>query len=90
MNASKQGARYFDNKYGTGAKGYVPNSPDYFDMNSFVHGGYSPYINPRKGSQYQDSGNPISGTRFSIWDILVPVATYAGVYGGYQLFIFIF
>lgn len=87
VNASGQGAKYFDTKYGIGAKGYVANSPDYFDINTFVSGGRSLYINPRYGSTLQDSGHPISGARFSIWDILVPVGSIAAIYGG---FIFIF
>ena len=37
--ASSIGGKYFNEKYGTGAKGYVPNSEFYFDINSFRNGG---------------------------------------------------
>lgn len=39
----------------------MAGSPDYFDKNSFVYGGYSPYLNPRKKVYYQGSSNPMSG-----------------------------
>ena len=58
-DASYKAAAYFDKHYGS-KKGYVLNSPDYFNKTSFVKGGYSPYLNPRTKSYYQ-YGNPISG-----------------------------
>jgi hypothetical protein len=64
-------AYYFDKKYGRGNNNYNSNKPeDFFDINSFISGGYSPYINPRKNDYYQGSGNPISGGKVSIWEIL--------------------
>jgi hypothetical protein len=54
---------YFDKHYGSGKDGYVTESPDYFDRNSFVTGGGwrgSPYINSRTGEQNY-SAYPISG-----------------------------
>jgi hypothetical protein len=87
VNASKQGAEYFDYKHGSGKKGYIANSPDYFDMKSFTTGVNSRYINPRTGNTYQGSGHPIAGARFSIWDVLVPMAIFTASYGGF-MFIF--
>ena len=67
-DASYKGMDYFDKHYGSKKEGYVANSPDYFDRNSFINGGYSPYLNPRRGSYYQGSGNPIS-SKFHWTDI---------------------
>ena len=72
IDASKRGARYFDKKYGSGAKGYKKGSEDYFDMDSFVNGGETPYVNPRTGLDYTIITNPISGHRNSWADVLVP------------------
>jgi len=46
-NASRLGMEYFDEHFGTGATDYMPNSPNFFDANSFVNGTRSPYNNPR-------------------------------------------
>lgn len=46
-SASKLGAEHFDKHYGSEAKGYTKNNPNYFDIESFRTGSYSPYINPR-------------------------------------------
>ena len=76
VQASKMGAEHFDSLYGSGAKGYKKESPDFFDKESFVKGGRSPYVNPRLGSTYQGrKGNPIDGARFTGWDIAVPILT---------------
>jgi len=73
---SRMGANHFDKKYGSGAAGYTAGSEDYFDRESYVNGwqgGHlSPYRNPRTGLHSQDN-HPISGARFSIWDVLVPI-----------------
>ncbi len=56
--ASCLGAKHFDHKYGRGAKGYDKKSPEYFDIDSFRNNVFSPYINPRDGSNNK-SGHPI-------------------------------
>lgn len=73
VNASKLGAEYFDEKYGTGAGGYQTDSPDYFDKNAFHDGGTTPYTNPRTGKRSQRE-HPITGIRHSAWDFLLPIA----------------
>lgn len=70
VDASRRGAMYFDKKYGSGKEGYTYKNPDYFDIESFERGGYSPYKNPRRNNYYQGIGNPISSSRFNIFDIL--------------------
>lgn len=70
VDASRRGAGFFDDKYGRGADGYIPQSPNYFDITSFEFGGYSPYTNPRKKNNYQGIGNPTHGSQFNIFDIL--------------------
>jgi len=77
VQASKMGANHFDKKYGSGAAGYTAGSEDYFDRESYVHGYRTSYINPRYGTNFQGGAHPISGARFSIWDVLVPVAVLA-------------
>ena len=88
VQASRMGAKHFDEKYGSGAAGYLQDSPNYFDYRSFSQGGNSPYINPRyilnpnsrprftNGTltpiNYQ-SGHQTSGARFSVWDVIVPI-----------------
>ena len=73
VQASKMGAEHFDSLYGSGAKGYKKGSSDFFDKESFIKGGKSPYINPRFGDRSQGSPNPITGARFTGWDIAVPI-----------------
>ena len=46
------------------------DSSDFFDIRSFVDGGKSPYINPRRQSYDQGYKNPITGSSISIWDLL--------------------
>lgn len=54
--ASSIGGKYFNKKYGTGAKGYVPNSEFFFDINSFRNEGVeSLYFNPRNGGKNDSS-----------------------------------
>ena len=69
-DASYKGAAYFDKHYGSKKEGYVANSPDYFDRNSFIRGGRSPYLNLRRGSYDQGGANPISG-KFHWTDIAI-------------------
>lgn len=70
VDASRRGARYFDKKYGSGKEGYTFKNPDYFDIDTFENGGYSPYINPRRNNYFQGKGNPIYNSRFNIFDII--------------------
>ena len=71
VDASRRAAHYFDKKYGRGSKNYDSNKPeDFFDINTFVKGGYSSYTNPRNGTNYQGKGNPISGGKVSLGEIL--------------------
>jgi len=57
-SASRLGADYFDNSFGTGRNDYVPNSPNHFDRNSFINRGVrSPYANPRGGNNAAGMGN---------------------------------
>jgi RHS repeat-associated protein len=71
-DASYKGMAYFDKYYGSGKDGYVADSPDYFDRNSFVNEGInSPYMNPRDGgSNY--GGNP-TGSEFHWTDIPIHI-----------------
>lgn len=48
-DASYKGAAYFDKYYGSSADGYFAGSPSFFDRNSFINNGYSPYMNSRNG-----------------------------------------
>lgn len=81
VQASRMAANYFDLKYGSGSDGYLAGSVDYFDKNSFVSGGYSPYLNTRTLTFYQGrSGHPINGAIFSGWDIVVPIVSLGLLY----------
>jgi len=66
-DASYKAAAYFDKHYGSKQDGYVAGSPDYFDRNSFINDGYSPYVNPRDGNRNY-WGHPIS-SKFHWTDI---------------------
>jgi hypothetical protein len=71
-DASRRGANYFDREFGSGANGYVPGGAAFFDRNSFVNGGRSPYINRRTGiPNFAD--NPIR-YRFRWYDPLIQAA----------------
>lgn len=71
VNASKLGAEYFDEKYGSGAKGYKKGDENYFDVQSFQNAGISsPYSNPRNGTRNRNSFYPTSGTHLVIWDFI--------------------
>jgi hypothetical protein len=74
VQASRMGAEYFDKRYGSGADGYVQGSANYFDINSFSNGRTidSPYLNPRT-NRLRQGDHPISGARFSWWDVFVPI-----------------
>ena len=74
VNASKLGAEYFDKRYGRGAEGYTEGSENYFDIKAFQTGKGANYINPRTGKNAQQE-HPISGTRHSAWDYLLPLLT---------------
>lgn len=69
IDASRRAAQYFDRKYGRGNAYYDSSKPEFFfDINSFIAGGNSPYINPRRNSTSQGYDNPITGTKFNFWD----------------------
>lgn len=79
VNASRLGAKYFDNKYGSKASGYEEGNPNYFSHYYFVHGRYGyrteygedpPYKNPRTNSF--NGTHPISNPNMSFWDIFIP------------------
>ncbi len=88
VQASRMGGKHFDDKYGSGAAGYVQGSANYFDYTSYKKGGITPYDNPRYllyPAKYtngalvpvnQQKGHQTSGARFSIWDIIVPVSPF--------------
>ena len=76
VDASRRGAKYFDKKYGSGAKGYIAGSPDYFNINRFINGGYTSYYNSRAKSYKQDTFFPIHHTRSSIWYFIIPTVTF--------------
>ena len=81
VSASKLGSKHFDDKYGRGAAGYVKGDKNYFSLDTFRHRGYSPYVNPRLGKNYQDKGLPTDGTIHSGWDIIIPsFLTLGGAY----------
>lgn len=73
VHASRLGGKFFDRQYGEKAPGYYKNSPDHFDYNVYKNGGTTTYINPRTGYRTQGDGNPTTGARFSVWDIVVPL-----------------
>ena len=70
VDASRRGARHFDEKYGSGKEGYSFKNPDYFDIDSFVSGEPSPYTNHRGNNINMGKGHPIHGSRFNISDVL--------------------
>lgn len=75
VNASKLGAKHFDKKYGSGARGYNDRfnngtSENYFDINSFKSTNTSPYYNPRNGGK-NSSSHPTSGSHILFWDYLL-------------------
>ena len=74
VQASRMGAKHFDDKYGSGADGYIKGSDNYFDYRSFSETGNSPYLNPRTNSNTQRVYQT-SGARFSIWDVIIPIST---------------
>ncbi|MCP1994997.1 FG-GAP-like repeat-containing protein [Flavobacterium sp. HSC-61S13] len=58
--ASSLGGKYFDKKYGSGAKGYVEDSEDFFNLNAFKKENVNTkYKNPR------NEGNNNSGHGFN-------------------------
>ena len=70
VNASKLGAEYFDEKYGSGAEGYKEGDRNYFDIRSFYDNKYiSPYFNPRTGDKNR-TYFPMSGYHFVVWDFV--------------------
>lgn len=76
VHASKLGGKYFDKHYGSCAEGYRKNSKDYFDLDSFVKGGRSPYINPRFADygfpqNREQDAHPISNGTLSFWDFIL-------------------
>lgn len=71
VDASRRGAAYFDEHYGSGKSGYVKGSPDYFDIYSFSISGSSPYINPRTGISDQNRF-PITSSHYIFWDYYIP------------------
>ncbi|NPE14922.1 hypothetical protein, partial [Xylanibacter rodentium] len=82
---SKLGAEYFDKKYGRGADGYVEGDKNYFDIVSFYkEKTRSPYINPREGNYNIKRKFPITGSRGSCSDYIIP-----GVSMGFPL-LFVF
>lgn len=46
---------------------------NYFDIESFISGKNSPYINPRTGSTAHKKQFPISNPRHSFWDFYFPL-----------------
>ena len=79
VDASRRGAEYFDKRYGSGAPGYVPKDPNYFDISSFMNGGNSPYINPRTGTSYYMKGFPVTNPIQSFWDYFFPAIQFQGL-----------
>lgn len=76
VDASYLGAKYFDKKYGRGKEGYTPNSPDYFDIESFRQGSPSSYYNMRlsikNGKETANSRRyPTSGANVLVWDFFL-------------------
>ena len=74
VQASRMGAKHFDEKYGSGATGYNQQSENYFDYNAFSNGYNTNYKNPRT-DQYTQSRHQTSDARFSIWDVIIPIST---------------
>lgn len=56
---------------GRGKDGYIKNDPNYFDINSFATDARAPYKNPRNKKSYYMKNYPITGSDFTIWDILI-------------------
>lgn len=76
VDASRRGAEYFDKRYGSGADGYVRKNENYFDLESFIKGKGSPYINPRTGSTDHKKIFSISNPKNCFWDYFFPVILY--------------
>lgn len=75
-DASGLGANYFDRHYGKGAKGYDPNSPNFFDVNSFWNEYTTKYKNPRLKNSgpvnglYRQDKRFSSKTKLLVWDFI--------------------
>lgn len=69
IDASRKGAEYFDKKYGRGAKGYNAKDANFFDIESFVYGRKSKYVNPRTRKN-NDSKYPITDANFHLFDYI--------------------
>ena len=70
--ASRRAANWFDERFGSGANGYVNGSNRFFDRESFVSGSGSPYQSPRnRGNNFV--AHPVSGV-FRFTDLLYPIA----------------
>lgn len=80
VNASHRGSLHFDKFYGKYAEDYEKDSPDYFDIDKFVSGESTSYINPRYGRRYQGAPHPVSDARFSKWDVIIPLLTLSAIY----------
>ncbi len=65
--ASRRAADYFDREFGAGQPGYIFRDPNFFDRQSYVNQGPSPYQNPRN-LQFNIGANPID-SRFHWTDI---------------------
>ena len=61
----------FDKHYGQGAPGYTKNNADFFDVNAFRYKNYTPYINPRFGTNYQDKKFPNTKGKIVFWDFIL-------------------
>ena len=70
VNASKLGAEYFDNHYGTGAAGHQPNDENYFDIESFRNNKQTRYTNDRSYRNF-NSHFLLSHPKVCFWDFII-------------------
>lgn len=78
VHASRLGGKYFDKRYGSGKKGYVDESADYFNYDVFKNGGETKYKNLRTDS-YKQKEHPTTGASVKFWDFAVPVLSFVVV-----------
>ena len=69
-NASRQGAKHFQNKYGEGSSHLKKFDGFFFDINAFNSDNPSLYYNPRTGN-HNNGVYPTSGAKSTFWDFIL-------------------
>lgn len=74
QDASALGAHYFNRHYGTGSAGYMPDSENHFQLDTFYGKKREPhYATPRptKHDMPQDQYFPLHSPTLSFWDFII-------------------